>query len=108
MEKETSISKQLEQLLQEEDNDSSRLQVLSSWISKHHKLKNAFCEIHGNRWSHISGDTDLLYAEERIILSPVLGLLLQSQDGKHSLPDETIRALRKCCKYLIREENRGE
>jgi hypothetical protein len=108
MEKETSISKQLEQLLQDNDNDNSRLQLLSSWISKHYKLKNAFCEIYGNRWSHISGDTDLLYAEERIILSPVLGLLLQSQDNKQSLPDEAIQALRKCCKQLDREENRDE
>jgi hypothetical protein len=108
MEKETSISKQLGQLLQEGDSDSSRLQLLSSWISKHYKLKNAFCKIYGNRWSHISGDTDLLYAEKRIILSPVLGLLLQSQDDEHSLPDETIRALRTCCKQLVREENRDE
>ncbi len=108
MEKETSISKQLEQLLQEGDNDSARLQLLNSWISKHYKLKNAFCKIYGNRWSHISGDTDLLYAEERIILSPVLGLLLQSQDDDQSLPDEAIRALRKCCKQLAREGKRDE
>lgn len=104
MENGTSIYKTLNQLLANEKNYTSKLEKLSQWIYRRYRIKNAFCEIYGNRWSHVCGDKSLLLPQQKIRLGNNLGILLEPAGKIASLPVDVVEALRRASEQLNKKE----